>query len=174
MGAGAAAAIVGLGAASATMQAIGGNQQANAYKQKAAFDASVYEQQASMITEQKKLSDYQYNRAAAKMRGSVVAHTAGAGFTMSGSPLAIMIDNETQMLLDHAVENYNYDVQRYFALSQAGAARMEGAQKASLARTTGYANAFTTLLNTGASAYSVYGKAPSSPGTGSKFKGGSF
>jgi hypothetical protein len=155
MGVGAAAALVGLGAASATMQVMGANQQANAYKQKAAYDAGVYEQQASMISEQKKLSDYQYNRQAAKMRGAVVSRTAGSGFELSGSPLAIMVDNETQMAMDHAIEGYNYDIERYFALSKATSSRMEGANNARLARTTGYSNAFTTLLNTGASAYTM-------------------
>src|SRR3989304_7268566 len=101
MAVGTAAAIVGGaiiagGAYSAYSQAKGGQQQAKGIERQAAFNAEVYEQQASMIQEKKKLQDYQYLRASAQMRGKAVASAAGKGLLLSGSPMAMLIDSETQ------------------------------------------------------------------------------
>lgn len=140
------------GGVSAYKQAQSGRTQAKSLIGQGEFNAQVYEQQAGMIQEQKKLQDYQFNRQAAKARGSQISRTAGAGLLLSGSPLAMMIDSETQMLLDQAVGNYNLDVQRNYALSAAKASRDQAYQNAKLARSTGYTNAFTTLMSLGTSA----------------------
>src|SRR3990172_4138920 len=118
MAVGTAAAIVGGaiiagGAYSAYSQAKGGQQQAKSIERQAAFNAEVYEQQA------KKIQDTQYLRAASRMRGSITASAAGKGFLMSGSPLAILIDSESQLQFDKAIDDYNLDVERNFALSGA-------------------------------------------------------
>lgn len=134
-------------AVSAGASIIGGQKQAKSAAFQGEWNAQVYEQQASMIQEKKKLTDYQFNRQAAKARGSIVSRTAGNGFNLGGSPLAILIDNESQMLLDQAVGNYNLDVERNFALSGANFSRATGSQQASLAKFTGYTNAFSTVLN---------------------------
>jgi len=146
------AVIVGaLGAATATSQIMASRQQAKGIKQQAEYNAQVYEQQAGMIEQKKKLEDYQANRQLAKMRGAVTARTAKAGFELGGSPLAILIDNETQMRFDNAINQYNLDIQKNYALSGANFYRTEGKNKARLARMQGYTNAFSTLLSTAAS-----------------------
>lgn len=137
------------GAMSAYSQVKGASMQAKAIQQQADYNAQIYEQQGQMILEKKKVQDYQFNREAARVRGAIVAKTAGKGFQMSGSPLAILIDNETQMQFDKAVEDYNLDVERNFASSAATATRQTGVNQARLAKYTGYSNAFSTMLNTG-------------------------
>src|SRR3990167_282872 len=159
MAVGTAAAIVGGaiiagGAYSAYSQAKGGQQQAKSIERQAAFNAEVYEQQASMIQEKKKIQDTQYLRAASRMRGSITASAAGKGFLMSGSPLAILIDSESQLQFDKAIDDYNLDVERNFALSGATATRFAGQEQARLSRATGYSNAFSTLLNTAGTVFS--------------------
>ena len=151
-----AAITLGAGAMSATSSLIAGQQQSKAIKAKGEYDAQIYEQQASAIQQQKKISDYQFNRNAARARAAIVARTAGKGFQLSGSPLAILIDNETQMQFDNAIEQYNYDINRNYAMSAASSTRQSAANQASLARATGLSNAFSTILNTGTSAYSMY------------------
>lgn len=143
-----AIAVVAAGAISTGMQLKAGREQARAIKQQGEYNAQVYEQQAGMIQEQKKLQEYQSIRARARMRGAGVARTAGAGFEFGGSPLALAIDNETQMLLDQAVGDYNYDVQTNYARSAATASRANAFQQAKLARSTSYSNAFSTALMT--------------------------
>jgi hypothetical protein len=141
--------VLASGAMSAFSQAKAGNTQAKSLTSQGEYNAQVYEQQAGMILEQKKLQDYQFNRNAAKTRGAGVARTAGSGFLFGGSPMAMLIDSETQMQLDKAVGDYNLDVQRNFALSGANYQRGTAAEQAKLARSTGNTNAFSTILNTG-------------------------
>ena len=140
--------VVGLGILAAGSQILAGQKQAKSIERVGEFNAQVYEQQAGMILEQKRLQDYQYNRFAARTRGSLIARTAGKGLNLSGSPLAILIDNESQMLLDKAVGDYNLDVQSNYAKSGALASRYAGREQGRLARFTGYSNAFSTALNT--------------------------
>ena len=137
------------GAFSATTQVMSGQAQAKGIKKQAEYDAQVYEQQAEMIKEKKKISEYQFNRQAAAVRGSIISKTAGKGFNLGGSPLAILIDNETQMQFDKAIGDYNLDIERNYALSGATNIRQQGATQSRLAKATGYSNAFSTLLNTG-------------------------
>ena len=137
------------GAAMATTQVMGANQQAKAMTRQAEYNAQIYEQQAGMIQEKKKIQDYQFLRQANAARGSIVAKTAGKGFNMGGSPLAILIDNETQMQFDKAIGDYNLDVERNYALSGATNTREQGVINSRAARYTGYSNAFSTILNTG-------------------------
>lgn len=173
------AAIIGLGAATATTQVMAGRQQAKGIQRQAEYNAQVYEQQAEMIQQKKKIEEYQYNRQIAKMRGAVTARAAGRGLLLSGSPLAILIDNETQMRFDQAIGEYNLDVQRNYALSGAEFYRTEGKEKARLARMQGYTNAFSTLLNTaGSAALLNYGGGDPTKGgkylTGKREKIGSY
>ena len=161
MAVGTAAAILGAtviasGAVGATSSVIAGQRQGKWIERQSTFNAQVYEQQAEMIKEQKKLQDYQFNRQAAKGRGSIVARTAGGGLNLSGSPMALLIDTESQMLLDKAVEDYNLDVQSNYAKSGAAYTRQTASEQARLSRFTGYSNAFTSLMNTGVNAYTAY------------------
>lgn len=138
------------GAFSATTQLMGANTQAKAIERQASYNAEIYEQQAAMTLEKKKIQDYQFNRQAATARGSIIAKTAGKGFDLSGSPLAILIDNETQMQYDKAIEDYNLDIERNYALSAATNTRQQGAYNSRATKYAGYTNAFSSLLSTGA------------------------
>jgi len=132
---------IGLGVASAG-QSIAGGIAAN---KEAKYNASVMEQQAGMIDAQKGLEGYQYDRAKNQLFGKGVARTAKAGFELSGSPMAVMIDSLTQLEMDKSVGQYNLEVQKRFALSSADQYRRRG--KTALA--SGYANAFSSILKAG-------------------------
>jgi hypothetical protein len=156
--------LLAAGTTSAGMSVAGGMAQAKSSKNQAAYTAEVYEQQAEMIKEQKKIQNIQFLRQSAAARGSIVARTAGKGMLLSGSPLAILIDTESQMQFDKAIADYNLDINKNFAKSAANNARISGAADARLARFTGFSNAFSTMLNTGASLGSLNLK----PGQGAK------
>lgn len=143
------ATMVAGGALSAGSQVKGAGMQAKAIQQQAEYNAQIYEQQGQMVLEKKKIQDYQFNRQAANARGAIISKTAGKGLQMSGSPLAILIDNETNMQFDKAIEDYNLDIERNFAQSGATNTRVAGAQQARLTKYTEYSNAFSTMLNTG-------------------------
>jgi hypothetical protein len=123
-----------------------GRAESKAYQRQGEYNAQVYEQQAEMIQQQKRLRDYQVNREMARIRGATMARIGKSGFGVSGSPMAIMVENETQMQLDKAIEMWNYDVQRSFAKSGAKESRFSAAEQARLARSQGYSNAFRTML----------------------------
>lgn len=148
------------GVTSAVMQAKAGQAQAKSVVRQGEFNAQIYEQQAEMIKEKKKIQDYQFNRQAALVRGAIVSRTAGKGLLLSGSPLAILIDNESQMQFDKAIEDYNLDVESNFAKSGAIQQRATGAEQAKLAKSTGYSNAFSTLMNTGTNFLAFRGMKP--------------
>ena len=138
------------GAASAGASVMGANKQAKAIQKQAEYNAEVYGQQAEMISQKKKIQEVQFNREAGRIRGSIVARTAGKGFFMGGSPLAILADTESQMQFDKAISDYNLDVERNYVLSGATNTREQGAINSRLTRTQGYTNDFSTILNTGA------------------------
>jgi hypothetical protein len=147
-----AAVVAGLGAVSAISSIQQGKAEAKSLKRQGDYNAQVYEQQAEMMSQQAKLQEYQDNRNAAKIRGATMARTGKNGFEMGGSPLAIMVDNETQMELDKQVGQYNYEVQQSVLRTQASFTRYEYNQQAKLAKTKGYSNAFKILLGTAAQA----------------------
>src|SRR3990167_1498761 len=149
----AAAAIVGIGAATATTQIMAGREQAKNIKREGEYNAQVMEQQATMIESRKKIEEYQYNRAAARMRVAIVARTGKAGFNLSGSPLALLVDSETQIQLDKNIGQYNLEVQKRYALSGAQYYRGTASEQARLAKFKGYSNAFSTVLGTTTSVF---------------------
>lgn len=154
---------VGLGAFQAVGQAKAGQQQAKAVQRQGEYNAQVYEQQAQMVLEQKKISEQQFLRNRKRAAGSIVAGAAGKGLRFSGSPLAIAADVETQLGFDKAIEDYNLDVERNRALSGASYSRETGRQQSALARATGYSNAFSSVLKTAlmAGAMGYGGSSPS-------------
>lgn len=143
-----ATAVVASGAFSAMSSAKGGRQQAKSFADQAEYNAQIYDMQGAMIQEKKKIQDYQNSRQIGRMRSSIISKTAGKGFTFSGTPLAVMADNESQMLFDQAISDYNLSVERNYASSAASNLRYGGASQARLAKTQGLTNAFSTVLNT--------------------------
>ena len=157
----ATAAIVGLGLITAGAQLGQGEAAAREAKYEGEYNATVYEQQAGMIDEQKKLEASQYDRAIRRARSTAISRTAGAGLELGGSPVAVMIDTETQLLLDQAIGQYNLEVRKTGALSSARYSRYSGKQGARAAKAAGYSNAFSTMLSTGFTAYSMNLPTPS-------------
>ena len=146
-GTGLAATALAGSAIGAGMNIMAGQSQAAEAKRQGEYNAKVYEQQAGMIGEQKRLEGLQYDRARARLKSTGIARTAGSGFEMSGSPLALMLDTETQMNMDKEIGQYNWEVQKRYTQSGATAYRDIGANQSRLAKWTGYSNAYSTLLN---------------------------
>lgn len=144
-----AAATLVMGALQANQQQKAGQLQAASLAKQGEYNAQVYEQQAGLILEKKKVEEYQYNRAGAKLRGAIASKTAGRGLMMGGSPLAIAIDSESQLQYDKAITDYNSTIERNFAVSGANYSRWNAREQGALATSTGNSNAFSTLLNTG-------------------------
>lgn len=151
----ATALLIGGGAFAASNQIMAGQAQSKALKQQGNYNAEVYAQQAEVLKDQKRISETQFNRSAAFARGKIVAGAAGKGLMMSGSPMAILADTESQLQFDQAIEQYNLDVNKGFAESAAKNARYSAAVNSRLASYTGYTNAFQTALSTGTNAYLV-------------------
>lgn len=151
MGVVAATTVAVAGGASAISSIQAGKAEAKSARYQGEYNAKVYEQQAEMIAQQQKLQEHQANREAARFRGATIARIGKSGLLPSGSPLAVMIDNETQMELDKMIGRYNLDVERNYALSGAKYYRYQGNEQARLAKVQGYSNAFSTLLQTGSS-----------------------
>lgn len=136
------AALIGLGVAQAGTQIAGGV----AASSEAKYNAKIKEQQANMISAQADLEASQYDRQIARAGSTLTARVGKSGLMMSGSPMAALIDMTTQMELDKAVGQYNYEYQKRFALSQADQYK----RNARTAMFQGVSGAFTSLLQTGA------------------------
>jgi len=143
--------LIGLGVATAGSQVASGRAKAKASKQEGEFNAQVYEQQAEMVKQKQKIQEYQFDREGARMRGAIISQTAGKGLLMSGSPMAILADSESQLEFDRAIGRYNSQVEENYARSGADYQRTSGSNQARLAKAEGYSNAFSTLLSTGSS-----------------------
>lgn len=154
-----AALLLAGGAFTGATQIMAGNAQAKNIERQTKYNAEIYGQQAEMIKEQRKIQDTQFLRQSARLRGSLVARTAGKGLLMGGSPLAIMIDNETQMQFDKAILDYNSTIEENYARSGQTYMTQSGRSQSSLARFSGYGNAFSTALNTGIGVSSTFAPA---------------
>jgi len=135
------------------MQAASGIKKSKELKAQSEYNAAIYQQQANMVEEQKGIEAYQYDRAINRARSTAIARTGKAGLLLSGSPLAVMIDTETQMQLDKSIGQYNLEVRKRYALSGSRETLRRGRSGSRMALQAGYTNAFTTLLSTAATAY---------------------
>lgn len=168
----ATAAIVGLGMMQIGTSIASGYAQNKEAKYNAGLleqSASQYDVQTALIEKNKQLDAYQANRQIGQVIGASRARTAKAGLTLSGSPMAVMLDTYTQMEIDKRIGQSSYDLQKYNTqieksriLSAAEAYRRSG-KSAVIA---GYTNAFTQALQTGVN-YGIY-----SGGFGSPTKAG--
>ena len=153
-------AMFALAALSATTQIMSGN----AANKEAKINAGIYEQQAGFTDILAKLegerSDIardidltQQLRAKSKGVSTLTANVAASGLDLSGSPMAVMIDNLTQAGIDESITKYNYATQKasnqynreqekVSMLSTASQLRYKG----KIAKNTAYSNAFTTLI----------------------------
>ncbi len=137
----------------ASSQVASGVSKSEEIKEQAEYNASIFEQQARMIEGQKGLESTQYDRAIRRTRSTAIARTAKSGLLLSGSPIASIIDAESQMRLDQSIGQYNLEVKKRYAISGAIETRRRGKIGSQTAIQAGYTNAFATLLKTGVSAY---------------------
>jgi hypothetical protein len=108
----------------------------------AQYNASLYQKQAEMVDVQKKIESQQYDRMKRRMAGTITARTAKAGTTLSGSPMAVLLDNLTQIEYDQAIGQYNLNINKFQAQSAASMTKSQG--RAALFG--GFTNAFSTIM----------------------------
>jgi hypothetical protein len=110
-----------------------------------------------MIEKQKQLKAQQDDRIIRFTMGKTVAMTAAKGLELSGSPMAVMADTMTQLEMDKAISQYNFEMQKYGALSQAESTERRGAtlsgqyrRSGDTAVMAGISGGLSTLFQTGA------------------------
>jgi len=132
-------------AAYAATQVIKGYSQNKAYESQ----AGIYEQQAGQISAAQGLEGAQYDRKKGQLAGKLTARVAKSGLAMSGSPVAVLVDSLTQIEMDKQTGQYNLEVEKRYALSGAALTRLKGKQ----AITSGWGDAFQTMLSYGVGKY---------------------
>jgi len=137
--------------AMSAVQAISQISQGYAKKAEANYNATIYENQANTIQAQSEIEYGQYNRVKGHTLAKSVAAIGASGIGLGGSAMAVMLNAQTQIGIDQAIGQFNYQQEKNLALNKASAVRREG----STAVATGYTNAFSTILS-GASNYAMY------------------
>jgi hypothetical protein len=129
----------------------------------AEVNANLLELQADAIGIKRNIGIGQAVRARGKSAATTRANIAASGQSMSGSAMAVMVSTQAQMLIDQAIIDYNFTTEKQYTLAEARGVRRDAASKAGeyrrqgkAARTRGYTNAFSTMLQ-GAAAASSYG-----------------
>jgi hypothetical protein len=135
----------------AAVQAVSSIQQGRMAEKEANLNATIMEGQAGLIDVQKDIEKAQYQRAQGKAMSSSFASMAGQGIMPSGSPMAVLLDTQTQMELDKAIGQFNLEQQKRYKMEEANAYRRQG----KMAKQQGYMGAFTSMLQ-GASNYAMY------------------
>jgi len=141
----------GLILAMAGVQAVTQIAQSRAVKSEANYNASLYDNQAKLIDQQKSIEYGQYQRFKGDTMSKQTAKIAGMGIGLGGSAMAVMLDAQTQINIDQAIGQFNLEQEKQYAKNTAGAYRRAGKRAVS----DGYTNAFSSLL-TGASNYALY------------------
>lgn len=160
----------GLLFAQSAMQAVSQIQQGYAQKAEAKYNSTLLEGKANLIEIQKQIESGQYNRLSAQYMSKSVAAVAGSGLMLSGSPLAVMLDTQKQIRKDQAIGQFNLEQEKQYTLEEANAYRRSGRQ----AVKSGYAGAFSSLLQ-GATSYAMYkGYKPNMGGGGVSRYGNSY
>jgi len=135
----------------AGVQAIQQIGQGKTAQAEANYNASVTEGKAQMIDVSAGIAKGQDLRAMGKSLSTSMSQVAGSGIRPTGSSMAAILDAQTQMQIDMAIGQFNYQQEKNYTLSEADALRRGGQLKAQ----EGYTNAFSTLLK-GVSTYGMY------------------
>lgn len=133
------------------VQAVSQIGQGYAQKEEANLNAILLQGKANLIDVQKGIEKEQYTRFKAQMMGKSMAAIAKAGVMPSGSPMAVMLDAQTQINLDQAIGQFNLEQQKQYTLAEAESYKRAGRRAVSA----GYTNAFSSLLS-GVSSYAMY------------------
>ena len=142
-----------LAAASVGMQAYGMIKSGQDAASAAAYNATMYNQQAAIIETRKGLTREEYDRMIDRLEGETTVAVASSGYDFSGSFLAVMNDTMTQANLDKQKAIYNLEVEK----SQARSSASEASRRGRIAQTSANINALSTVLTEGNEWYSKYG-----------------
>lgn len=155
--------------AGAATSAIGSITQGYVENQQAKANAAVYEAQAKNIQSQKNITAEQYRTKQNVLRGQAIATAAKGGLKISGSTANSISQSIMQLQMDNSYEQFNLDVKRHEALTNARLQRLQGKN----AMMSGLFNAGTTALSAGYSYYDKYWTTPNkTTNNGVKLSGG--
>lgn len=143
------------------VQAVSQVSQGYAQKAEANANAALLRGKAGLIDIQKDIENGQYQRLKWQTLSSSMASVAGAGLMASGSAMAVMIDTQTQIGIDQAIGQFNFEQQKQYTLAEAEAMKRQG--KAAVSA--GWTNAFSTALQAGYSASTRLGQPKLGPGS---------
>ena len=139
--------------AMSAVQAVSQIGQGYAQKEEANFNATLMEGKANLIGVQQDVEYGQYQRLKGQYMAKSMANIAGSGIKPTGSAMAVMLDAQTQINIDQAIGQFNFEQEKAYTRAGADATRRQGRQ----AVYSGYSNAFSTMLS-GASNYAMYNK----------------
>lgn len=134
-------AMFALSAVQALMQV----QQGYAENAEAKYNASLLENKAMLMDVQSNIEQGRYTRAKGQALSTSMSNVAGMGVMPSGSPMAVVLANQTQMGIDQIIAKFNADEEKRYTLAEADSLRRAGKR----ARTAGYMGAFSTMLQAG-------------------------
>lgn len=137
--------------AMSAVQAVSQIGQGYAQQAENKLNATLLEGKAGMIDVQKGIENTQYERLKGQTQATSMNRLAGSGLMPSGSPMAVMIDTQTQIGIDQAIGQFNLENEKRYTKAEADAQRRAGKRAVSA----GYTNAFSTMLQ-GASNYMMY------------------
>jgi hypothetical protein len=137
--------------AASAVSAISSIQQGEAANREAKINAALLEGKAGLIDVQKGIQYAQDTRGMGQAMGTTMANIAASGVQAKGSPMAVLLDQQTQMGIDRAIGQFNLEQSKRYTMAEADAQRRAGKQ----AVKSGYMNAFSSVLQ-GASNYGYY------------------
>lgn len=157
-----------LTAASAAMSAIGSISQGIQENQQAKANAAIYEAQAKNIATQQNITAEQYRAKANVLRGEATTTAARNGLRISGTTANSISQSIMQLQMDNSYEQYNLQVKKQQAYSNAALQRYQGKS----AMMNGIMKAGSTALSAGSDYYNKYWKAPTTNSNSTKLSGG--
>lgn len=122
------------------------------------LNATIAEGQADMIDFAKGLSNQKWFRKKARTLATSMARQGASGLRPVGSSMAVVVETQRQMNIDHIIDQFNYDQDIRYTRNEAKQLRYKGSQAMDAGRADvakGYTNAFASAL-TGASKYALY------------------
>lgn len=133
------------------VQAVSSIGKGYAQQAEAGYNASLLEGKAGLIDVQKGIEKRQYERLKRRTLSKSMANLAASGLRPTGSPMAVMMDTLTQINLDQAIGQFNFEQQKRYTQAEADTFKRKG----KMAVRAGYGNALSSLMQ-GAATYAEY------------------
>jgi hypothetical protein len=128
--------------AASAVSAIASIQQGQAANREAKINAALLEGKAGLIDVQKGIQYAQDTRGMGQAMSQTTANIAASGIQMKGSPMAVLLDQQTQMGIDRAIGQFNLEQSKRYTMAEANAERRRG----KLAQSAGYTGALVSAL----------------------------